>query len=270
MRPLSNNPFEIDMDNLEMPFAASQGGEAWNYPIYPSRRRRDWRKIIFIALLAVLALGYIGSSLLTVTKINLYGLTHVERSKVQDSLGFSKGDSIFAFSLTDVKNRVEEIHLVAEAHVLRDWSGKITITITERVPAIIKMEEDAFAIMDEEGVVLERTKDISSYGLPVFRGEFVAAEAMALWNVVLKYPLVGHQLTLFHYVSEGRWDVYLDDEIQLMLAEQDVEASWRAFLLTPSLERQLQKKPHLIDARQSSDIVFDMIVSFYRGSNYEN
>jgi len=92
------------------------------------------RLIILISILFFSAATYIlgWSSLFTVSSIEITG------SKTQLSSGILVGQKLARVEPREIAVKIEELDWVASANVSRNWiSGKVTITIAERVPVAI-------------------------------------------------------------------------------------------------------------------------------------
>ena len=219
-----------------------------------------WRKIMLRLLLVSLAAWSVKDMLPRIERIDIYGEAKISEQTLLDSLQIATGDALYGFSLGEARKRVSSLPLVASAQIQRLSHGVVRLMITERIPAMIHITADGnFALLDEEGVHLQDVEDLNAYDLPIFKGNPSPQESMAVWHLTLNYPLLGHDVTLYHYV-DGRWDIFVNHDTRIMLAENDVAASWRAFLRTDALERHLHKKPQIIDARQPANILFSMIV----------
>ena len=194
-----------------------------------------------------------------IERIEIYGEAKISEQTLLDALQIATGDSLYGFSLIEAQKRVSSLPLVSAADVQR-VGGVVSLTITERIPAMIHITANGnFALLDEEGFHLQDVEDLNAYNLPIFKGDFSPQEAMAVWHLTLNYPLVGYDVTLYHYV-DGRWDIFVNHDTRIMLAENDVAASWRNFLRTNELKHHLRKMPRVIDARQPANILFSMIV----------
>lgn len=217
-------------------------------------------KIVRAFLLISLIVWSVKDIMPRIERIEIYGEAKISEQTLLDALQIATGDSLYGFSLGEARKRVSSLPLVSVAQIQRLSHGVVRLMITERIPAMIHIRADGnFALLDEEGFHLQDVEDLNAYDLPIFKGNPSPQESMAVWHLTLNYPLVGHDVTLYHYVS-GRWDIIVNHDTRIMLAENDVAASWRNFLNTDELERHLRKVPKVIDARQPDDILFSMIV----------
>lgn len=245
MRTWNDNPFTCQSELME------RGGVTLG-------RWRNGRPIVLGILFMALMVWSV-KDMPRIERIDIYGEAKISQQTLLDALQIAPGDALYGFSLGEAQRRVRSLPLVASAQIQRLSHGVVRLMITERIPAMIHITADgSFALLDEEGVHLRDVENLNAYSLPIFKGNFSPQEAMAVWHLTLNYPLVGHDVTLYHYV-DGRWDILVNHDIRIMLAENDVAQSWHNFLSDDQLNHHLRKKPKVIDARQPANILFSMI-----------
>jgi len=145
----------------------------------PRGRRNPWRAA-FVALagagiLAAAAWALLGGRLFVVRSISVTGTHLVTQAQVIAAADVPIGTPLLSVNAGAVAERVEAIRQVASATVSKDWPDHLSITVTERVPAIaIKMAGGGYDLVDGTGVIVRWTR-AKPDGLPVFQTSLTGA-----------------------------------------------------------------------------------------------
>jgi len=145
----------------------------------PRRRRNPWRTA-FVALagagiLGAVAWALLGGRLFVVRSISVTGTHLVTQAQVIAAADVPLGTPLLNVNAGAVAERVEAIRQVASATVRKDWPDHLSITVTERVPAIaIKMAGGGYDLVDGTGVIVRWTR-AKPDGLPVFQTSLTGA-----------------------------------------------------------------------------------------------
>lgn len=101
--------------------------------------------------------------------IEVAGTRHVLPAQVREKFAADRGVSVLRVPLEARRAAIEEIPWVAQARVSRALPDGIRVEITERTPvAFLRMNTD-LALVDAEGVILERPLE-GSFRFPVVTG----------------------------------------------------------------------------------------------------
>jgi len=128
--------------------------------------------------------------------------------------------STFRLDLDDLRRKVEELDWVRTADLRLKSDGVLSVTLTERVPAILWRSGAGLELLDAEGV---RVALVAHRGvradLPLIAGQGAdthVAEALELMDAAA--PL-GERLRGLVRMGERRWDVVLDRDQRIRLPE---------------------------------------------------
>ena len=128
--------------------------------------------------------------------------------------------STFRLDLDDLRRMVEELDWVRTADLRLKSDGVLSVTLTERVPAILWRSGAGLELLDAEGV---RVALVAHRGvradLPLIAGQGAdthVAEALELMDAAA--PL-GERLRGLVRMGERRWDVVLDRDQRIRLPE---------------------------------------------------
>lgn len=213
-----------------------------------SRRMRSLTQKFFVGLRILVALfifALIGLSYLNLDKIynQVYKLTanlgftlenitiegqkFVNNDLIAQELKLKKGMSIFAVSLDSVKSRLEEIQWVKYAIVERELPHSIHIYIVERTPIALGQKDKKLYIIDDEGAIINE-KDLDKHlELPIIIGDGAEIYANSLINILKEDPELFKKIDAIIHVSERRWNVRFDNDLEIKLPEENIELAWK-------------------------------------------
>jgi cell division protein FtsQ len=120
--------------------------------------RRRLRRLLVVAailLVGLLALGLTWTPALDIEQVDVRGVEQTSVEAVTDAAEVAPGDPLAWFDTGAAEAAVEALPWVDEATVERDWSGAVTVGVTERVAvAALATADGAWSLADGEGRVL--------------------------------------------------------------------------------------------------------------------
>ena len=182
------------------------------------------------------------------------GGTEELRAEVRQTLGPLKGVSSLKLDIDGLRARVEEIGAVAEATVQLDPTGRLQISVTERLPAVVWRRADGtLGLLDHSGAEIgPLAHRAMAAELPLLLGtgaEDHVGEALALMDVA---PSMVPRLRGFVRVGERRWDVVLTGpagDLVIMLPEEDAAKALAGVMALHYGEELLDRHLAAIDLR---------------------
>lgn len=121
------------------------------------RRRLMWAAIvgsIFVVVVGFLAI--LGSSLFSVTDIDVTGLQNADAAEVEAVMADLLDQPVLLVDTDEAEERLEAIAFVEDARVRTDFPNSVSIELRERVPvATVQGTDGQFRILDAEGRVLD-------------------------------------------------------------------------------------------------------------------
>ena len=177
---------------------------------------------------AAAAVGHAG---FTVSGYQIVGLTHMERAPVDevvtdelrraaDEAGSAKAPQ----ALVDtgaIRNRLLRFGWVKDARVLRRLPDTLVIDIVERRPAALWQSQGQLALIDSEGVVLDRVPVDRMPDLPLLIGAGANAQEEELAGLMADVPTLKPQLASATWVGGRRWDLNFQSGETVALPEGD-------------------------------------------------
>lgn len=190
-------------------------------------------------------------------QVYLTGRQHADAQAVKTALGVSSGDPILALDLQAVQTKLQAIPEVKNVVVVRHLPNRLSIALSERVPAAIWQRDGKHTLVDREGVVLASDKYTTHEPLPVIIGDDAPEHVQDLIALLDKAPGLKPQVAAAVRVGGRRWNVRLVNQVTVMLPEDKPEAAWLRFSQLVDREGLLTKAIRTVDMRME-DRVFIM------------
>ena len=159
----------------------------------------------------------IGRAGFTVSGYQIVGLNRMDRNLVDavivDELhraSDESGSGRPAQPLVDVariRDRLLQFGWVQDARVSRRLPDTLVIDIVERRPAALWQDKQRLALIDAEGVVLDRVPVDKMPDLPLLIGPGANAQARLLTRLMTDVPTLKPQLASASWIGQRRWDL---------------------------------------------------------------
>ncbi|PRX98490.1 cell division protein FtsQ/DivIB [Allonocardiopsis opalescens] len=128
-------------------------------PAQTPRRADPWKVafvvLLIVGLLTVVTWLLLGSRLLVVREVQVEGLNRLGTEEVVVAADVPPGTPLVRVDLDAVAERVEELRLVEEATVSRNWPAAVGIAVMERTPVLAVPADGQFMLIDRFGVTVE-------------------------------------------------------------------------------------------------------------------
>lgn len=187
--------------------------------------------------------------------LEVEGRKETPKDDIMLALGALKGDPILDIDLEAARQRIVDLPWVTSAVVERRLPGTLRVTLTEAEPLALWQKKGDFYLVSDTGDVLA-VKDVARFGkLPVIVGEAAPQKAGDLFAMLALEPGLEKRVTAAVLVGNRRWNLRLDNGVDIKLPEVAAAAAWQKFA---ALERQhhlLDKDISIIDLRQDDKLV---------------
>jgi len=188
----------------------------------------------------------IGQAGFTVSGYQIVGLNHMNRSLVDavvtdelkraaDAAGGDKAPQALV-DVSAIRERLLQFGWVKDARVSRRLPDTLVIDIVERRPAALWQNQGQLALIDAEGVVLDRVPVDKMPDLPLLIGPGANGEAAELDRLMAAVPTLKPQLASATWLGGRRWDLNLQSGEILALPEGE-EAARAALMKFARLDK---------------------------------
>lgn len=251
-------------------------------PVRARRRRQARRRAIYVgasifALVAIAAGGWyldrtgtaakwlapvearLGAEAvalhLTVESIEVEGRERVEPQAILEALGAGRGAPILGIDLDAAKARLEALPWVRSAAVERQLPDRIYIRLVERQALAVWQHHHKFELIDQDGAVIPTARPEDFASLRQVVGEGAPQAAADLVDMLASEPELANHVTASVRVGARRWNIELDDGIEVALPEDAPEDAWHRLAALDRSDRLLERDITQVDMRLADRLV---------------
>jgi len=122
-----------------------------------SRRWATVRRVVLLLVLVVLVGGagwlVFVSSVLAVERVEVSGVHTVAAGRISRAAAVPLGEPLARVDVDRVRERVEDVPVVARADIGRSWPHTVSVEVEERTPVAVVRTGGALRLTDAEGVM---------------------------------------------------------------------------------------------------------------------
>ncbi len=195
---------------------------------------------------------------LTVRSVLVEGRVETPAASVLTALSVQRGQPLLAFDPGAAKLRLEQLGWVREAAVERRFPGTILVKLVERHPLALWQHDGKLALVDDTGSVIARDHIERFASLPIVVGDDAPQYAPALLAMLGSEPGLKSRVTAAVRVSGRRWNLRLDNAIDVRLPEERAEAAWKRLADLDRAYGLLRRDIIAIDLRMPDRLVLQL------------
>ena len=195
----------------------------------------------------------------SIQEVTVTGRQHTRPDRLLAALGISRGDSILSFDTEEARERVERLDWVKSATVTRLLPDAIRLDIVERKPFAIWQRGGFLSVVDKDGTPItdENIKSYASLPFVVgFGAPRAAPELIAM--MAEKYPVLLTRVRAFVRVSERRWNLRLENGVDVKLPEKDVSEALARLVAYDAEHRILSRDIVAVDLRLKDRVAVEL------------
>ena len=177
----------------------------------------------------------VGEAGFKVSGYQIVGLNHMNRALVDavvaDELRRAAADAgadkapQALVDVAQIRRRLLGYGWVRDARVSRRLPDSLVIDIVERTPAALWQNQGQLALIDGEGVVLDRVPVDRMPDLPLLIGPGANAQEQQLNRLIASVPTLKPQLASATWVGSRRWDLSFQSGENVLLPEGEAQAA---------------------------------------------
>jgi cell division protein FtsQ len=191
-----------------------------------------------------------------VANIDVEGRETTDRDTIMSALGAHAGMPILAVSPSRAKEQLESLPWIRSAVIERRLPNTIYVRLSERKPLAVWQHEGNHELIDRDGTVIPVT-DLSRFAkLPTIVGGDAARQgAAALIALLAKEPELAPRVSAAVLVGERRWNLRVDNTIDVLLPETDMEGAWARLAQLERTSQLLRRDVETVDLRLPDRLV---------------
>ena len=163
---------------------------------------------------------------LVVKEVIVEGRTKTNKTELLAALQISEGDSILPLNINKIRERINKLPWIKSVRVERHFPNKISLSLVERVPLARWQKNRQLSLIDMEGDIIPRVDLARFLHLPIIIGENAPKLAHQILKILSKEPHLFRRVRSVTLVSDRRWDVRLDNQIDVHLPEKNPQKAW--------------------------------------------
>ena len=163
---------------------------------------------------------------LIVREVIVEGRSKTKKSALLQALQVSEGDNILAINITEMQDRIKKLPWVKSARIERHFPNKISLTLFERTPMARWQTNRMLKLIDVDGDVIPRVDLTRFSNLPIIIGKNAPKIAGQILKTLSNEPNLFRRVKSLTLVSDRRWDVQLDNQINVHLPEKNPGKAW--------------------------------------------
>jgi cell division protein FtsQ len=197
-------------------------------------------------------LAWSGQAGLAVRDVYVEGRRRTPQVVLRCRLGIEIGMPILALDPVATRQRLEDLGWIEQASVARLLPDAVQVRLLERQPLALWQRAGRFEVIDRRGVVIEGalSHDPEQYAhLRVLVGDDAPESAAGLFALLSTEPALSNRVVAATRIGERRWNLHLDNQIEVWLPEHDVLGAWRLLAEKARDEALLERAITLVDLR---------------------
>lgn len=174
---------------------------------------------------AMTALGEaIGRAGFTVKRVDVVGIHHMDSAPVYRIALDQQSMAMPLVDVSDIRQQLLHFGWVKDARVSRRLPDTLVVDIVERQPAALWQDSDKLALIDSDGVVIDRVSVTQMPDLPLLVGAGANLHERELNRLLDAAPTLKPQLVSASWVGGRRWDLTLQTGETIALPEGETAA----------------------------------------------
>ncbi len=195
---------------------------------------------------------------LSVRQVLLEGRGETSRGALMRALRVRRGQPILTFDPAGAKARLEALPWVRSAAVERRLPDIVYVRLVERRPMALWQNHGHVVLVDREGVVitdngLERFAD-----LPLIVGADAPRRAPEFLALLAAQPALLRRVSAAVHVGGRRWNLRLDNDIDVRLPERDPGAALARLAELDRVHRLLAREVSTVDLRVPDRLILKL------------
>jgi cell division protein FtsQ len=192
---------------------------------------------------------------LRVADIRVEGRATTDRDTILEALNARPGTPLLAVDPARAKQQLESLPWVRSAVIERRFPDTIYVRLVEREPMALWQHHGKLNLIDRSGAVIPVTRLDRFAKLPLVVGEDAPAHANELLTMLAREPDLAAHVTAAIRVGGRRWNLRLDNAIDVLLPADDPAAAWAGLAGLQRNSAILQRDVQAIDMRLPDRLV---------------
>jgi cell division protein FtsQ len=157
-----------------------------------------------------------------ITTVAINGRKQLSQDEVLAIGGVNGRSSLLFLDAATVRDKLKANPWISDATILKLYPGRLQIDIVERSAFALWQQGGRRSVISDDGAVLEPYMSRRFVSLPLVVGKGADTRARDFLALLDRYPQVRSQTKAAIFVGERRWNLRLNDGLDIRLPENDV------------------------------------------------
>ena len=157
-----------------------------------------------------------------ITSVAINGRKQLTQDEVLAIGGVNGHSSLLFLDASSVREKLKANPWISEATVLKLYPGQLRIDIVERSAFALWQQNGRLSVISDDGAVLQDFVSPAFLKLPLVVGKGAETRAKDFLALLSRYPQVSSVTKAVTFVGERRWNLRLNDGLDIRLPENDV------------------------------------------------
>ena len=184
-----------------------------------------------------------------ITSIALAGGRHLTREEILTTTGVTGRSSLLFLDATAARARLKANPWIAEATVLKLYPGRLHIAVTEREAFALWQKGGKVSVIAADGTVLQDYVSSRFAKLTMVVGDGAETKGKDFLGQVDAFPAIRGQIRAAVLVANRRWNLQLQNGIDIRLPEDNVEAALGTLVALDRDKKLLSRDIDVVDLR---------------------
>jgi cell division protein FtsQ len=157
-----------------------------------------------------------------ITSVGINGRKQLTQDEVLAIGGVNGHSSLLFLDASSVREKLKANPWISEATVLKLYPGELRIDIVERTAFALWQQNGRLSVISDDGAVLQDYVSPGFLKLPLVVGKGAETRAKDFLALLSRYPQVNAVTKAATFVGERRWNLRLNEGLDIRLPENDV------------------------------------------------
>lgn len=204
------------------------------------------------------AVAFTVSAGLTVNDVAVQGRGRTSGDAILSALGATRGTPMLEISPAAAKARLEALPWIRSASVERLLPDTLFVRVTERQPLALWQRKGKLELIDREGEVVAVPSLDEFADLVILVGDDAPKAAPALLEMLATEPALQTHVSAAVRIGGRRWNLKLDNGIDVALPEDNVGAAWHQLAQLDRTDGLLKRNILKVDLRLPDRLVLQV------------
>lgn len=184
------------------------------------------------------------------------GRMRTDKDQILKTLELERGKPLLAINLPESKTKLENLSWVKAVRIERRFPDTLVIRISEKDPVALWQNKSKTYLLDRDGELVEIKEPYKYKELLIVTGTQAPKHVGELIAILEKFPEVKSRVTAATHLRSTRWDIRLDDKIDVRLPEREIEKAL-VYLIDLEKHHKLSDRDIMtIDMRLPGQLIF--------------